>query len=58
MPPALTLLFLSAYSSTLNMEAIYSSETSVNFKLHGFIAQEIILFTPSTNPTSLLQLFP
>jgi hypothetical protein len=31
--PAFTLVFCSAYSSTLKMEATYSSETLVDFEL-------------------------
>jgi hypothetical protein len=32
LPSAFTLVFFSAYSSTLKMEAIYSSETLVDFQ--------------------------
>jgi hypothetical protein len=38
LPPAFTLVSCSAYS-TLNMEAICSSETSVDFEIHGVIIE-------------------
>jgi hypothetical protein len=43
-PPALTLISCSIYS-TLKMEAIYSSETSVDFKVttRGYIPDDITL---------------
>jgi hypothetical protein len=42
---ALTLISRASYSSTLKMEAISSSETSIDFnRLHGVISQRIELF--------------
>jgi hypothetical protein len=40
-----TLVSYLAFSSTLKMESIRSSETSANFnRLHGVISQNIVLF--------------
>jgi hypothetical protein len=44
MPPAFTMVSSSAYSSTLKMEAIRSSVTSIEFNgLHGVIFHKIVL---------------
>jgi hypothetical protein len=45
LPPAFTLVSWSAYSSTLNLEAICSSETSVNFRrtTRRYIAEDSTL---------------
>jgi hypothetical protein len=40
--PVFILVFCLAYSSTLKMEAIFSSETSVFSELHGVTTQEIV----------------
>jgi hypothetical protein len=49
--PAFTLIPCSAYSLTLKMEAIYSSETSVDLP-HCIISQKIELFITSAVRTS------
>jgi hypothetical protein len=45
LPPAITLVSCSDYSSTLKMEAIYLSETSVDFQLttRRYISKDITL---------------
>jgi hypothetical protein len=53
LPSAVTLVSCSAYSSTLKMEAIYSSETSVDFNgLHGVTSQKIKLIITTAVRTS------
>jgi hypothetical protein len=47
------LVFCSVYSSTLKMEAIYSSETSTFNGLHGLISQKIVLFLSVNDNVSL-----
>jgi hypothetical protein len=50
---AFTLVSCSAYSSTLKIEAIYPSETSVDFNgLHGVISQKIEPFMTTADRTS------
>jgi hypothetical protein len=52
LPPALTLVHFSAYS-TLKMEAICSSECRLTFNgLHGVISQQIVLFITTAVRTS------
>jgi hypothetical protein len=45
LPPAFMLVSCSAYFSTLKMEAMGSSETSVDNVLHGVISQKMVLFS-------------
>jgi hypothetical protein len=48
LPPAFTLVSCSAYSSTLKMEAIWSSETTVDFQrtTRRYISEDITLHNP------------
>jgi hypothetical protein len=57
--PAFTVVSYSAYFSTVKLELICSSETSVDFSgLHGVIPQKTVLFITTavrtSNPTSRL----
>jgi hypothetical protein len=54
LPPAFTLVSCSAYFSTLKMEALCSSETSVDNGLYVDISQKMVLFIITAVRTSNL----